>query len=155
LGNSDLAEWNAIGDPCACCSSKHSLVNLLSVPCQNGKVSFHQSRKQKDHFQWPIDKLLALRLHDLKNVVMQKLLTGNIHCWGVARVAFEESVESDSETDNEPEDDNTKNEVLPVRKSVQIMKKKKSSLLTLSQRFTDSSQSYMGCIGLVVALREV
>ena len=159
LGNSDLAEWNAIGDPCECCSSKHSLVDMLLVPCRNGKISFHQSRKQRDRFQWPVEKLLALRLHDLKNVVMQKLLTGSIYCWGIAKVALEESIESDSETDNDEDDhaenDHAENEVLPVRSCIDVKKQKKSSLLTLSQMFTDTSQSYMGCVGLVVALCDV
>ena len=159
MGNSDLSEWNAIGDPCACCSSKHSLVDMLLVPCQNGKISFHQSRKQQDRFQWPVEKLLALRLHDLKNVVMQKLLTGSIHCWGIAKVALEESIESDSDTDNDEDDhaenDHAENEVLPVRNCIDGKKQKKSSLLTLSQMFKDTSQSYMGCVGLVVALPDV
>ena len=47
------------------------------------------------------------------------------------------------------------NEVLPVRKSVEIMSQKKSSVLTLSQKFTDSSQSYVNCVCLVVSLDEV
>jgi len=156
LGNSDIAEWNAIGDPCDGGSSNATLVDTLLYPCRCGKISFHRPKRPQDGFRWPMQKLLALRVHDLKNVVMQKLLTGNIHCWGIARVAHEESVDSDSEIDSGDADSETASEtVLSLRGSIEVKAKKRSSLLTQTQRFTESSQSYMGCIGLVVALSEV